>query len=68
MKTKYLLVMGLGVWTAIASFWVIIPAVTALGDEAVFEVAITLLILAGLLTLGGTRLAWDAMRRFKSVG
>jgi hypothetical protein len=68
MKMKYLLVMGLGLWTAIASFLVIIPAVTALRDDAVFEVAIALLILALLLTLSGTRLAWDAMRRLKRVG
>ena len=62
MKTKYLLVIVLGVWTAIVSFWVISPAITALRAPESFSVAIVLLSLGVLLAIGGSRLAWEGVK------
>jgi hypothetical protein len=66
MKTKYLLVSALGLWTAIVSFWVVTPAIAALrAPQDVPELAITLLVLGVLLALGGSRVAWDGIQHFK---
>jgi hypothetical protein len=65
MKAKYLLVIVLGLWTAIVSFWVISPAITALRAPESFDVAILLLSLGVLLALGGSRLAWEAVKHLK---
>jgi hypothetical protein len=65
MKAKYLLVIVLGLWTAIVSFWVISLAITALRAPESFDVAILLLSLGVLLALGGSRLAWDAVKHLK---
>ena len=65
MKAKYLLVIALGLWTAIVSFWVISPAITALRAPESFDVATVLLSLGVLLALGGSRLAWDGVKQLK---
>jgi hypothetical protein len=69
MKTKYLLVSALGLWTAILSFWVVTPAITALrAQQDVPEVAITLLVLGVLLAFGGSRVAWDGLKHLNRAG
>ena len=65
MKAKYLLVIALGLWTAIVSFWVISPAITALRAPESFDLAMVLLSLGVLLALGGSRLAWDGVKHLK---
>ena len=65
MKAKYLLTAALGVWTAIISFWVIAPAMTALREPDSSDVAITLLALGALLALGGSRVAWVSAQHLK---
>ena len=65
MKTKYLLVIALGLWTAVMSFAVIAPAITALREPDSSDVAITLLLLGALLALGGSRVAWVSFQHLK---
>jgi hypothetical protein len=65
MKAKYLLVIALGLWTAIVSFWVISPAITALRAPESFDLSMMLLSLGLLLALGGSRLAWDGVKHLK---
>ena len=67
MKAKYqhLLVSALGIWTAIISFWVISPALVTLRDPELSDIALVLLVLGVLLTLGGSRVAWDGYKHFK---
>jgi hypothetical protein len=64
-KAKYLLVMALGLWTAIVSFWVITPAMTALRAPESSDMAMTLLVLGVLLALGGSRVAWVSFKHLK---
>ena len=66
MKTKYLLVIALGLWTAILSYWVISPAISELRVPESSEVAATLLILGALLALGGSWAAWMGVRNLRS--
>jgi hypothetical protein len=65
MKSKYLLVIALGLWTAILSFWVITPALAELRAPESSDIASTLLILGVLLALGGSRLAWVSVKHLK---
>jgi hypothetical protein len=65
MKAKYLLVIALGLWTAIVSFWVMSPAITALHSAESFDLAMLLLALGALLALCGSRLAWDGVKHLK---
>ena len=65
MKAKYLLVIALGLWTAIVSLWVIGPAITALRAPESFDLAMLVLSLGVLLGLGGGRLAWDGVKHLK---
>ena len=65
MKAKYLLVIALGLWTVIVSFWVISPAITALRAPESFDLAMVLLSLGVLLALGGSRLAWDGVKHLR---
>jgi hypothetical protein len=65
MKAKYLLVIALGLWTTIVSFWVISPAITALRAPEAFDLAMVLLSLGVLLALGGSRLTWDGVKHLK---
>jgi hypothetical protein len=67
MKAKYLLVMALGLWTAILSFWVITPAITALRVLEFSEISVMLLILGVLLALSGSRLAWVSVRHLHAA-
>ena len=54
MKTKYLLIVALGIWTALMSFSIIAPTITTLRDSESSDVAIALLILGDLLAFGGS--------------
>jgi hypothetical protein len=65
MKVKYLLVIALGLWSAIVSFWVITPAISALREPNASDIAIVLLVLGVLLALGGSRLALDGIKHLK---
>jgi hypothetical protein len=65
MKMKYLLITAVGLWTAIVSFWVITPAITALRSPESSDIAITLLVLGVLLALGGSRLALSGVKHLK---
>ncbi|HET6408797.1 MAG TPA: hypothetical protein VFG14_13010 [Chthoniobacteraceae bacterium] len=65
MKAKYLLVIALGLWTAVLSLWVIAPGITALREPEFFDIAIMLLVLGVLLALGGSRLAWVGAKHLK---
>jgi hypothetical protein len=68
MKAKYLLVAALGLWIVVVGFWVTSPAVAALRSSEAFELALLLLILGVLLTLGGGCLTWESLRHFKRAG
>ena len=65
MKAKYLLVIALGLWTAILSFWVITPAIAGLHEPDSSDVAITLLVLGVLLALAGSSVAWVSVKHLR---
>jgi hypothetical protein len=65
MKTKYLLVSATGILTTIVSFWVVSQALVALRVPGASEIAIVLLALGVLLTLGGSQVAWRGYKHFK---
>ena len=68
MRTKYLLVSALGIWTAVLSCLVVIPrAVDQLAARDVSDVATAVLALATLLAIGGSRAAWDGIKHFRAA-